>query len=75
MPRVTRDVRHGVADAFEQLVADVLRRQLAQGREADRRGPVARSEAAHQILDHARECEELLVGLVVHEATVTGSRA
>lgn len=41
----------------------------------NRRGPVARDEAAHQILDHAREGEEPLVDLVMHEASVAGSRA
>ena len=65
---------HGVAVALEQCVADVFRRHLAQGRGLELAGPSAGGEAAQQVLDHAREREELLV-VLVHETSVAGPAA
>ena len=56
---------YGVAVAFQQLVADVLGRQLPQGREIARVEMIAADEGAQQVLDHAREGEQSLVPLIV----------
>ena len=56
---------YGVPVALQQLVADVLGRQLLQRREVYGSELLAAEEGAHEVLDHAREGEQHLVPLVV----------